>query len=757
MTADDPNSFGDSDSDSDEPSVSAPTTETRSNSTSIAPPVIDMTADDPNSFGDSDSDSDEPSVSAPTTETRSNSTATTIRAVDPHVAGSLVSTPLSEERLWKLLNSSSQYTLENFCQAMDGQLAEMLRFYATLPWGPNPQAALKSAEASRTVMENKLFSEQCVRANAETWVQQFSADRDAAHKEIKLVKSREASLNVQIKMYDRLENRFQLALRSNEILTKEVNHGRSEYLIQAFKKSHEKLHKILCQTDPKETTLTPKLRERNRDLVRRVKRLEKANSALSSRLRLGDMDPESLVLMVEGFELDKIDWETLAPDSQTCRALKVVYKIGLEDGRDHDRLADDIAFGKVRFAEMRAEKQRKAEEAAAAAAPPSAAPAGSSQSSTVPPTHSLPASTSPAPPVSGGKKGKGKARRRCTRSDDEDGDFGGGDSGEDVPEEGRECSATPSSATTSQPQPKKQKSSSPASPPTPTEKSQPSSKSSTKSSSSKPSSIKSPSSKSSAPVADASTQDQSEGLPLAPPPTVSDAEVVTQSLVPSVPSRPAEPSGGTPSTSPIVIQRKPRTKGNPTKKTRSESGSQTSVSSRRVITASPKLQLTFKFPKKILKNFRGDGHKQDTEFGFSQWERDHWIPPRAVELFITMAFTTLCLNMPSRDRLEVLEIKTMFDAVDDVGRGYNLDGVKRNDRFRTKYPYISWKWSLKFPPPVDGMIPGFPFEPTMPLYGMEYLTWIPKTPLWLKEVADLDARGHGATIEIVGGWEQTFQ
>ncbi|OWY91785.1 hypothetical protein PHMEG_00039492 [Phytophthora megakarya] len=162
-------------------------------------------------------------------------------------------------------------------------------------------------------MENKLFAEQCARSNAETWAQQFSVDRDAAHKEVKLVKSREASLNVQIsemnavikshqEMYDRLENRFQLAIRSNEILTKEVNHGRAEYLvgIQAFKKSHENLHKLLTLTDPKESTLTIKLRERNRDLVCRAKRLEKANSALSSRLRLEDMEPEALVLMVEG-------------------------------------------------------------------------------------------------------------------------------------------------------------------------------------------------------------------------------------------------------------------------------------------------------------------------------------------------------------------------------------------------------------------------------------------------------------------------
>ncbi|OWY97929.1 hypothetical protein PHMEG_00031424 [Phytophthora megakarya] len=341
--------------------------------------------------------------------------------------------------------------------------------------------------------------------------------------------------------------------------------------------------------------------------------------------------------------------------------------------------------------------------------------------------------------------------------------------------------------------------------------------------------------------------------------------------------------------------------GKPTKKTRTGSCFQTSVSSRRVITASPKLSPTIKFPKKVLKwasgfispsftlrgsdkcwmrilnarvrtpipaklqiqclaseiarfadymnpqhswqksrrkfppqaylfdttefdqesslsqrappglryrgylrNFRGAGHKKDPEFGFSQWKRDHWIPPRAVELFITMAFTTLRLNTSNFDRLEILEIKAMLGAVDDAWRDYNIDRVKRNDRLRTKYPYICWKWSLESPPPVDGMILKFLFEPTMPLYGMEYLTWIPKTPMWLKEVAELDARepwhndwldcpekhpynttfypcnpdrplfvpvGHSlgsicplivrdpalTNAEIVGGWEQTFQ
>ncbi|OWY99810.1 hypothetical protein PHMEG_00029128 [Phytophthora megakarya] len=365
-------------------------------------------------------------------------------------------------------------------------------------------------------MENKLFVEQCARANAETWAQPFSADRDASHKEIKLVKSREASLNVQTsemnaaikrhqEMYDRLENRFQLALRSNEILTKEVNHGRAEYLgrIQAFKKSHENPHKILCQTDPKETTLTIKLRERNRDLVCRVKRLEKANSVLSSRLRLEDMDPEALVLMVEGLELDKIDWVTLSPDPQTRQALNAIYKIELEDDRDHDTLTVDIARAKVRFAEIRADKQHKAEEAAGLPAPP---PLMVTVLVTVVDcsSRSLAACLHSSYSTSfqwEEKQSKGKAKRQRTGSDDEDVDFGGGDSGEDAREEGRECSATYSPAATSQPQPKKQKASPPASPPTPAEKSQSqqSSKSSTKSSSVKPSSGKSFSSKSDVP------------------------------------------------------------------------------------------------------------------------------------------------------------------------------------------------------------------------------------------------------------------
>ncbi|OWY99901.1 hypothetical protein PHMEG_00029018 [Phytophthora megakarya] len=149
-----------------------------------------------------------------------------------------------------------------------------------------------------------------------------------------------------------------------------------------------------------------------------------------------------------------------------------------------------------------------------------------------------------------------------------------------------------------------------------------------------------------------------------------------------------------------------------------------------------------------------------------------------------MTFKALRLNMPTLDRLGVLEIKAMLDA-----RDYNLAHVNRNDRLRTKYPFICWKWSLESPPPVDSMIPEFLSESTMPLYGMEYLTWIPKTPMWLKELDCPEKHPYNTTFypcnpdrplfvpaghslasvgplivrdpaltnaETVGGWEHTF-
>ncbi|OWZ08222.1 hypothetical protein PHMEG_00019268 [Phytophthora megakarya] len=215
---------------------------------SAAPPVIDKIAEDPDSFGDSDSGSDSPSAPSLATE--------------------------AEERICELLNTSWQYTLESVCQAIVSRLAEMLRFYATLLWEPNDRgrtAFKRRLDAARSFEDVIMYSEpisadaltEIGRELAEAPTSLKSTEATRAKMEFKFVRSHEVALNTHISkmnavikgrqaMYDRLENRLHLAHRSSEI-----QRGAS------------------------------------------VKRLEKAKSALGSRIRLKDMDPEALVPMVE--------------------------------------------------------------------------------------------------------------------------------------------------------------------------------------------------------------------------------------------------------------------------------------------------------------------------------------------------------------------------------------------------------------------------------------------------------------------------
>ncbi|OWZ12913.1 hypothetical protein PHMEG_00013854 [Phytophthora megakarya] len=174
-------------------------------------------------------------------------------------------------------------------------------------------------------------------------------------------------------------------------------------------------------------TLTLKIRERNRDLVRQVKRLEKANTALGLRLRLEDMDSEALGLMVEDdfqfrLELDKIDWKNIFKHHATDFQFSFKYRVVIGG-------AYVLA---IPFAFMRAGPPLvvTGTELGLSSAS-SASQSGELKSSTVPPRHSSPVSTPPAPPAS-----SGKTNRRRNASDDEDVDFGGGDSGEDVLGEG---------------------------------------------------------------------------------------------------------------------------------------------------------------------------------------------------------------------------------------------------------------------------------------------------------------------------------
>ncbi|OWY92248.1 hypothetical protein PHMEG_00038825 [Phytophthora megakarya] len=159
------------------------------------------------------------------------------------------------------------------------------------------RAQLRSCDEERRCIANKLFEVHRSREVTEHLLREATADREAAQIEAKRIKGREIALHRQFSdmqatihghqdLYDKLENRLMLA-----------------------------------RAESAETTLTHKLRVRNRELVSQNKRLQKTASSLGSRIRLDEMDPENLVLMIEG----EPSFLILNPcHPLTCRSLQVL-------------------------------------------------------------------------------------------------------------------------------------------------------------------------------------------------------------------------------------------------------------------------------------------------------------------------------------------------------------------------------------------------------------------------------------------------
>ncbi|GMF35911.1 unnamed protein product [Phytophthora lilii] len=95
------------------------------------------------------------------------------------------------------------------------------------------------------------------------------------------------------------------------------------------------------------------------------------------------------------------------------------------------------------------------------------------------------------------------------------------------------------------------------------------------------------------------------------------------------------------------------------------------------------------------RTFRGFGDVEDADLGFALWERDHWIPARAVDLFFSHAFAVLA----------------------------NIRSTRCGDGLLTKTQH--WPTSL-------------PKSFLSRQFLDTRLTWIPKSLAWLSEVSGLD-------------------
>ncbi|GMF36312.1 unnamed protein product [Phytophthora fragariaefolia] len=121
--------------------------------------------------------------------------------------------------------------------------------------------------------------------------------------------------------------------------------------------------------------------------------------------------------------------------------------------------------------------------------------------------------------------------------------------------------------------------------------------------------------------------------------------------------------------------------------------------------------------------------------GFALWERDHWIPARAVELYFEVAYRTL---KESFDEASRPSLQVSVDAAKDRWMAYVRERTQRSDRLRQKLVCTLWEWcrSDRFPD-VDIELM---FEPSMPGFSLEPLAWTPRTTDLLSELPALEGK-----------------
>ncbi|GMF29475.1 unnamed protein product [Phytophthora fragariaefolia] len=124
------------------------------------------------------------------------------------------------------------------------------------------------------------------------------------------------------------------------------------------------------------------------------------------------------------------------------------------------------------------------------------------------------------------------------------------------------------------------------------------------------------------------------------------------------------------------------------------------------------------------------------------------LPPQAC-LFDTTAFDPNCkVSQRAPVPLRLRGYWRMFrgfgnettgvDAAKDLWLAYVRERAQRSDRLRQKLICTLWEWCLsdRFPDVETELM----FEPSMPGFSLEHLTWAPKTADWVSELSELEER-----------------
>ncbi|OWZ02551.1 hypothetical protein PHMEG_00025867 [Phytophthora megakarya] len=136
----------------------------------------------------------------------------------------------------------------------------------------------------------------------------------------------------------------------------------------------------------------------------------------------------------------------------------------------------------------------------------------------------------------------------------------------------------------------------------------------------------------------------------------------------------------------------------------------------------------------IWRRLRGYGDRASASLGVADYERKHWVPAKAVERM----FAIMEENISKQTNWSKRERKHALDTLDELRRQYAEYRDERASRADNLRQFILNRlWLLCFPDkeffPTHTML-----EPSMPIYSLEIMPWVPKTADWCAEALELD-------------------
>ncbi|RAW43452.1 hypothetical protein PC110_g438 [Phytophthora cactorum] len=220
------------------------------------------------------------------------------------------------------------------------------------------RSEIHSAQAAQATAEPSLTKEIMHRESAQTVCSSARRELEQTQREVHRLRERESSVlreldafNAQVDAHNelsqRLENRIKSAEDESQRLTQYT--ARQKEIFKATVATNtsqiRRLHQLLSDSDIADDSANTRLKRRNKDLREQVKLLSSANKALRAHVKLEEVDPDGLVLVLEGLSTGELNWELLDVSGQTRDILKRLYAM-----KDYTMSDENFAAGLARIA-----------------------------------------------------------------------------------------------------------------------------------------------------------------------------------------------------------------------------------------------------------------------------------------------------------------------------------------------------------------------------------------------------------------------